>query len=178
MSIVHDAVLYKTNNLVPLLFSQNLVWLLDCFFPIASLLVVQPIDIGLTTMTQMAVDLAAAHNKADGVGSVLSLKANATLVAVCCAVFGQPELLLAEDDWSPALRRVVCSALIQLAKGAIIHRPTSRLIATRLITPAQQLSSECAIIGPPSDVWVSLAGSPVLSYANKIISDLFNFSHM
>ncbi|KAK4219053.1 hypothetical protein QBC37DRAFT_469608 [Rhypophila decipiens] len=159
ISIVHDAIINKTNVQVPLLFSHNLVWFLDCFLPIVSQLVVvvQPLDFDLTTTIRMALDLAVAQNNSDGVASVLSLKANANLVTVCCAMFGQPDSLLVDDDRGEALRRVICSALIQLAKGAIMHRPTSRLIVTRLITPALQLvSEEGAIIGPNTDIWRSV----------------------
>lgn len=162
-AIVHDA-----SSQLPLLFSHNQFWLLDCFEPLASFLVVQPIEIGLTTMVQMVVDLAATPNNADGVESVLAVKADATLVAVCCIVFREPRHLLSEDEAGSTLRRLICSALMRLAKGAIAHRPTSRLIATRLIEPARQVVSDNVaadnqVICRPTDVWVCyFIPSPVL----------------
>lgn len=159
VAIVHDAILAKNISSLPLLFSHNQFWLLDCFEPLASFLVVQPIEIGLTTIVQMVVDLAAASSKTDGVESVLTAKADATLAAVCCIVFREPGHLLGDNEAGSAFRRLVCSALMRLVKGAITHRPTSRLIATRLIEPALQLMSDNIVmdnqvIRRPADVWV------------------------
>ncbi|KAK3330577.1 hypothetical protein B0H66DRAFT_579779 [Apodospora peruviana] len=156
VAIIKSAILPQTGSQVSFLYKHTLIWLLDCFHPLASHLIARPIDGGLVSLLQMAVELAAAHGSSDGVDSVLSLKAYATLVAVCCCVFEKPRCFLKEDESSLVLRGAICSALIQLARGAIIHRPTSRLVITRLIAPAQQLVLDIAAIGAGTDVWRSV----------------------
>ncbi|KAK0703579.1 hypothetical protein B0T26DRAFT_658923 [Lasiosphaeria miniovina] len=68
-------------------------------------------------------------------------------------VFEKPARLLAEVEHGLELRRVVCLALVQLAKGAIAHNPTSRMIASQLVTLSQSLVSENPLIGADTDVW-------------------------
>jgi serine/threonine-protein kinase ATR len=86
-------------------------------------------------------------------------KANATLALVCANFFQNPSQLLAEDEDCSSLRRVLCFALVHLAKASADYGPTSRLVASGLLASAQRLVLENSVVGSGTDIWVGYSCS-------------------
>lgn len=155
LAIIKGAVVSQEGQ-APIIYGQNLVWLLDTLQPLSSILVTHPtpLGVGLAPVLQIATDLAEPHSGARGSDSVLYHKASAALALVCADFLQNPQRLLVEDEDGASLRRVLCFALVQLAKSSTDHAPTSRLIASGLLGLAQRLASENLIVGTGTDVWV------------------------
>ncbi|KAK4102952.1 phosphatidyl inositol 3-kinase-like protein [Parathielavia hyrcaniae] len=153
--VIKSVAASRSTPQVSLLYGQTVVWLLDTLQPLTSILVNWPIPVGVGIghILQMVTDLVEAHSDTHGSDQALYHKAGAALVTVCANLLQDPEQLLAEDEDSVCLRRRFCCALVQLARAAAQHAPTSRLIASGLITSAQRLASEHSVAGTGTDIW-------------------------
>lgn len=174
LTILKNVILPKNESHASLLYGQNLVWLLDSLQSLSSILAVWPTSLGVGSapVVQMALDLAEAHATFRGTEATLYHKANSVLALVCADFFQNPSRLLAEDEDGLSLRRVLCVALIHLAKATADHEPTSRLVASGLLASAQRVVSENAIIGSGTDLWVGwLATSRELCIAKGDLAD-------
>ena len=138
------------------LFDHYSVWLWDTLQPLVRLQASwpPPVEVGLASTLQTALDLAAAQRSSRGLDFVVSQKAKMGLAGVCSEMIEQPQRLISDDGDGPSLRRVLCLALVHLAKETIVNRPLSILIASRLIPRATQLTGENSIVGEATDLGV------------------------
>ncbi|KXX76695.1 Protein kinase rad3 [Madurella mycetomatis] len=171
LTILKNTILSKNDSQAFFSYDQNLVWLLDTIQPLSSILATWPVplEVGLATLVQIALDLAKAHISSRGTKSILNHKANASLALVCTDVFRDPSQFLAGNEDGSRLRRIVCLALIHLAQASVNHEPTSRLIASAFLASALRLVSENPIVGAGTDVWRSVH---LLHLATTAPSDL------
>lgn len=156
LAIIRIVMVSETESHASVLYANNAVWLLDCLQPLGSLLAgwPTPLEGALARFVQMALDFAEAQSNSPGTESALYHKASSALTFVCAEFCQGPEKLLAEDEDGFCLRRILCFALVYLAKAAADHEPTARLICSGLLASAQRLVSENPIAGAGTDVWV------------------------
>jgi len=97
---------------------------------------------GLVSTLQAALDLSRTEADSSVVRSVTAQKASTALAMACSEVFDHPDRLTDNEDVAPALRSVMCLALVHLAKQAIADRPLSTLITSKLIPRANKAEAE------------------------------------
>ncbi|KAK3693605.1 hypothetical protein B0T22DRAFT_401698 [Podospora appendiculata] len=155
LAIIKYAVLQNNGSRLSPNFGHVTTWLLDVLQPLASVQSAWPMppDVSLTPIIQIALHIATTQGSSHMTDAILCQKANSVLVAVCCEAFEQSQQLLSQDQNGEALRKVTCTALIHLANEVITHRPISRLVISRLLSPAQRLVSENAVVGTDTDIW-------------------------
>jgi serine/threonine-protein kinase ATR len=171
LTIIKGVVISESAPQALLLYGQSMVWLMDTLQSLSSILVTWPAPLGadLASVLQIATEVTESRNGSHGPDDALYHKASAALVGVCAEFLQNHKPLLAEDEDGASLRRRFCLALIQLAKAAAEHAPTSRLIASGLLASAQRLISEHPIAGDGTDIWVGFGMSPVSCLrANRI----------
>ncbi|KAK3335428.1 hypothetical protein B0T19DRAFT_489276 [Cercophora scortea] len=182
LAIIKNAVLPHNGSQISPTFGHVTTWLLDVLQPLASVQSAWPMppDVSLTPIVRIALHTAATQGSLSMTDAILCQKANSVLVAVCTEVFEQSQQLISQEKSGESLRDVTCAALIHLAKEAIAHRPISRLVIWRLLTPAQTLVSENAIVGTDTDIWRAVqllsqttAKSPPSALSEDVRSEKF-----
>ncbi|KAK0655783.1 hypothetical protein B0T16DRAFT_487236 [Cercophora newfieldiana] len=127
-----------------LFFSHYSSLLCESLHPLLSLQALWPayIDVGIASTVQAALDIATAQRNPEKQGFTSIQRANTVLAILCSDLLESPRLLLSDEDSGPALRRVICLALVHLAKEAVGSRSLSTLISYRLVPHVAKLASE------------------------------------
>jgi hypothetical protein len=100
------------------------------------------VDMGVTLTIQAALDLATVQSSSDKHKFTASQRASNALALLCSDMLENPQLLLCDEDFASALRRVMSLAFVYLAKEAGKSRPLSTLIGYRLVPQVTKLASE------------------------------------
>ncbi|KAJ4405694.1 serine/threonine-protein kinase M1 [Neurospora sp. IMI 360204] len=132
----------------PLLYRENIAWMMDLFQPLFSVLVdwSTQLKMSLAPYVQTAIDLAEAAD------DTLRPKAVSVLALICGEVFDRSEQYLGEDEFGLAMRKTLSLALLHLVKEADNHRSLMQLIESRVVIPAVNLTAASL---PNSDLWRS-----------------------
>lgn len=135
----------------PLLYRENIAWMMDLFQPLFSVLVdwSTQLKMSLAPYVQTAIDLAEAAD------DTLRPKAVSALALICGEVFDRSEQYLGEDEFGLAMRKTLSLALLHLVKEADNHRSLMQLIESRVVIPAVNFTTANL---PNSDLWVGTPG--------------------
>ncbi|KAK3987423.1 hypothetical protein QBC44DRAFT_351810 [Cladorrhinum sp. PSN332] len=154
LTIIKKAVTSSSESQISLFYGHNSGWIIDSLQPLSSLVAAWPIplEIGLAPVVGTALEFAEIYSSVDQVDIPLLDKANASLIFVCNAIIQTSQQLLSEEEQGVELRRVLCLALIHLAKISISHQSISHLIVSGLLNSARTLVSDNLILGIGTDV--------------------------
>jgi hypothetical protein len=157
LTIIKNAIVSKAGPepQSSLFFGHYSALICESLRPLMSLQALWPthLDMGIASTVQAALDIAVAQSDSDKQGFTATQRASTALAILCSDVIENQQLLLSDEDTGRALRRVICLALVYLAKEAIKSRPLSTLIGYRLVSPVTKLVSEL-----PSDQGDLLVG--------------------
>ncbi|KAK3395553.1 phosphatidyl inositol 3-kinase, partial [Sordaria brevicollis] len=150
----------------PLLYRQNIAWMMDLFQPLFSVLVdwSAQLKIGLAPYVQTAIDFARTADDA------LRPKAISVLALICGEVLDRSEQYLGEDEFGLAMRQKLSLALLHLVQETENHRSLMQLIESRVVIPALNFST--AIL-PHSDLWAVSAETPFSQVSEELSSSRF-----
>ncbi|KAK3954844.1 phosphatidyl inositol 3-kinase [Pseudoneurospora amorphoporcata] len=132
----------------PLLYRENIAWMMDVFQPLFSVLVdwSTQLKISLAPYVQTAISLAEAAD------DTLRPKAISVLALICAEVLDRWEQYLGEDEFGLAMRQTLSLALLHLVKEADKYRSLLQLIESRVVIPAVKFTTASL---PNSDLWRS-----------------------
>ncbi|KAK4229553.1 protein kinase rad3 [Podospora fimiseda] len=153
-AVISKAVTSESESQISLFYGYNSAWIIDSLQPLSSLVAAcpAPLEIGCASLVRTALKFAEIYSRVDQVDIPLLEKANASLIFVCSSIMQTPQQLLSEEVQGAELRRVLCLALIQLAKTSISHRSIAHLIVSGLLNLTRTLVSDNPIIGTGTDV--------------------------
>lgn len=81
-------------------------------------------------------------------------KSHALLVLLCSEMVSCPEALLQEDETGDTSRQLYCQALLAISGATLESYSIGRMAASKLVQELTLLSSQHALIGEGTDIWV------------------------
>ncbi len=175
LTMIKCAILPKHGVLLEF-YSQHTPWLLDSLLSCneARFAVSNSAAVTAAPIIQLSLDLLHTYGVlTDEISSTVAQKIYTLLAMLCSQTLTEIDGLVADNESGTSLRRVLCLAVIHLAKGAIKYKNVSMILSSRLMGPLHQLVMDNPIVGFETDFWVgqhlSTIGDP--SNANRTCSE-------
>lgn len=136
--------------------SQTVPWLLDTWFDLRNAQKRWDVAGSSSPIPIIETVLNMSHGLASGseMTATFKDKSHVLLVLLCSEMVSCPEALLQEDETGDTSRQLYCQALLAISGATLESYSIGRMAASKLVQELTLLSSQHALIGEGTDIWV------------------------
>lgn len=136
--------------------SQTVPWLLDTWLDLRNAQKRWDVAGSSSPIPIIETVLNMSHGLASGseMTATFKDKSHVLLVLLCSEMVSCPEALLQEDETGDTSRQLYCQALLAISGATLESYSIGRMAASKLVQELTLLSSQHALIGEGTDIWV------------------------